>query len=270
MKKCAYCKSEQSLTREHVIPAFIYSIQKKTKQKCIGWNDVIEKMIGGEFKVKDVCGKCNNEILGLLDEYAKNTFTESGILVENYISLTYDYNHLTRWLLKVSFNSSRTDGAHAHLFEEYIPFILGYTSAPIRSKVAVIAYMAAPEYVDASRINRESFLKLAKGSKVLNPFIVRICYGVVSGSSNYTLRLNVFGPLVFSILLFNDNVLPGHACVEIKRFLKILPKSVELTVNKKIINLKAGEISWLDLYTPQVMRAKGQLNVVNKAFKQVD
>jgi hypothetical protein len=138
------------LTREHVLPAFIYAIQKKTKQKCIGWNEVTEKMVGGELKVKDVCGKCNSEVLGQLDGYAKSILTESGILVENYIknhiTLTYDYNRLVRWLLKVSFNSSRTDGAHAHLFEEHIPFILGHAPTPIRTKVTVIAYMAAPKY----------------------------------------------------------------------------------------------------------------------------
>jgi hypothetical protein len=70
--------------------------------------------------------------------------------------------------------------------------------------------------------------------------------------------------LVFSILLFNDNVLPGHASVDIKRFQKNMPKSVVLTEKKKIINLNAGNMSWLDLYKPQVMRATGQLNAPNK------
>ena len=164
----------------------------------------------------------------------------------------------------MSFNSSRTDGAHAHLFEEHIPFILGHASAPIRSKIAIIAYMAAPEYVDESIINKKSLSKLAKGSKTFNPFIARICYGTVSNDSNYTLRLNVFGPLVFSILLFNDDVLPGYASVDIKRFLKIIPNSIELTSKKKVVKLEAGEMSWLDLYKPQVMRAKGLLHVANK------
>lgn len=268
MKKCAYCKSNGPLTREHVVPAFIYAFQKKIEQSCIGWNDVIKKMVGGELKVKDVCSHCNNEVLGKLDGYAKNIFTESNILVENYqkntITLTYEYNMLLRWLLKVSFNSSRTDGVHAPLFEEYIPFMLGLSSPPARSKVAIIAYMAAPEYIDKSTINKEAFSKLAKGEKGFNPFLVRICYGATDNRLGYTLRLNIFGPLVFSILIFNKNTLPGHAGAAIRKFVKMMPNSVELTSNKKVIKLNVGSISWLDLYEPQVLRSKGLLNWSNK------
>ncbi len=268
MKKCAYCESEGSMTREHVIPSFIYAVQNKLKQSCIGWNEVIEKMVGGEFKVKDVCAHCNNVILSELDGYAKKLFTESGILVENYtknkITLKYNYDLLLRWLLKVSYNSSRTDGAHAHLFKEHIPYMLGASPTPVRAKISLIAYMAAPEYVEKSAINKEALYKLAKGSKVFNPFLVRICYGEIDNQAEYTLRLNIFGPLVFNILIFSENIMPGHASAGIRKFIKTIPYSVELTPKQKMVNLNAIDMSWLDLYEPQIMRAKGLLNVANK------
>lgn len=91
-------------------------------------------MVAGEAKVKDVCGTCNNGPLAQLDSYGKSLLFDCGLLVSNYtktnLSLSYDFPLLLRWLLKISFNSARTDGVHAPAFEEHIPFILGLAQAP--------------------------------------------------------------------------------------------------------------------------------------------
>ena len=260
MKNCAYCKRESSLTREHVIPAFICSFQKEIEQNSVGWNEVIEQMVGGELKVKDVCSDCNNRILAELDAYAKTFFKNSGLLVKNYkkekISLHIDYDLLLRWLLKVSFNSSRTDGAHAPIFEPYVDYILGRESTPPRNKVALVAYLAAPEHLGNSRIKEAAFIDLSEGYKKLNPFFSRICYGAVAGAEGYTLRINIFGPLVFYILIFDQGIKPGHASASIRHFLKLTPSSIEVAKNRKTIELKLGEQTWLDLYEPQIFRHK--------------
>lgn len=260
MKKCAYCNKEASLTREHVIPAFIYAFQKEVARKAVGWNEVRKQMIGGEFKVKDVCVDCNNRVLGELDAHAKNLFKDAGLLVKNYkketISFHYDYDLLLRWLLKVSFNSSRTDGAHASIFEPYVNYILAGEPVPTRTKVALVAYLAAPEHLGKTRIKEADFIELSEGYSKLNPFFARICYGAVAGGKGYTLRINIFGPLVFYILIFDKMVEPDHASASIRHFLKLTPNGIELSENRKAIRLKSGQLTWLDLYEPQVMRNK--------------
>ena len=128
MTQCAYCGEVDSMTREHVIPAFMYEFQKEY-DSVIGWSEPAEKMVRGELKVRDVCTRCNSENLASLDAYAKSFFVDNGLLVRNFtrsqIVLHYEHDQLLRWLLKVSYNSSRTDGAHADLFTPFAPYKIG-------------------------------------------------------------------------------------------------------------------------------------------------
>ena len=246
MPTCAYCKREGVMTREHVIPSFVYAFHKE-HGSCIGWNEAAEKMLPGEGKVKDVCANCNNKILGSLDAYGKELLAGAGILVPNYtkldLTLQYDFDKLVRWLLKMSFNSARIDGAHSHLFERLIPYMLGESAGPPRSKVAVIAYLAGPEYLDQVKRVQEPYASAAGGSDRLNPFLTRICYSAFPNIKNYTLRLNIFGPLVFYILLFHENVLAGHAASSVRHLLKLIPEAVELRPSRKLVELQAGQHS---------------------------
>ena len=258
MPVCAYCKQDRTATREHVIPAFMYALQKEVGEGVIGWNEVIQKMVGGEARVKDVCADCNNRVLGELDAYGKNLLNASGLLVHNYmkrtLTLQYDYGLLLRWLLKISFNSSRADGAHSHLFQEHIPFILGSTESPPRYRVATAAYMASPVALDQSQVGDAPFRTAARGSSTFNPFLVRICYGVDPRCDFYTLRINIFGPVVFYMLMFSEGTLPGHAASALRRFMKLTPGAIELTPTRKLVQLRAGAKTWLDLYAHQVQR----------------
>jgi hypothetical protein len=258
MTVCAYCQQDRPPTREHVIPAFMYDFQKQLERSVTGWNEVAQRMVGGEGKVKDVCADCNNRVLGELDAYGKRMLGASGLLVHNYtrrdLTLEYDYALLLRWLLKVSFNSSRTDGAHSPLFERYVPFMRGLGPLPSRSQVCVLLYLAQPEILGQSRIAEEPFVQITNGSSLLNPFLVRICYGGIPGEERYVLRLNIFGPAVFYLMMFKDVILPGHAASAIRRLTKVSPGAVELNPRQKVVNVRAGEKSWLDLYEHQVAR----------------
>lgn len=235
----------------------MYSFQKSEGEGIIGWNEVIEKMIGGEAKVKDVCAACNNGVLSDLDAYGKQLLVNSRILIQNFVkrsvSVRYEYSTLLRWLLKISYNSSRTDGAHAYLFDEHVPFILGSKTLPPRSRIALVAYLAAPELLDKSRITAEPFVKVAKGSNVLNPFLVRISYGLRRGEP-YTLRVNIFGPIVFYLLMFDTDTKPGHAASATRKLLKMTPGAQELSPTRLLVELNAGPQTWLDLYEPQIHR----------------
>ncbi|NIE64032.1 HNH endonuclease [Burkholderia sp. Ax-1719] len=258
MTLCAYCREDRPLTREHIIPAFIYDFQKQQEGTFIGWNEVAQRMVGGEGKIKDVCEDCNNGVLSDLDSYGKHLLTDSGLLVQNYtkqgLALRYDYSLLLRWLLKISFNSSRTDGAHSHLFERFIPFIRGLASAPSRFHVASLVYLARPEVAGLSQIEADSFIRMSQGASLLNPFVARICYAAALGERDFVARQIIFGPAVFYLLFFREGLLPGHAASAIRRLTKAVPEIVELSSKRKFVEVHPGQKTWLDLYEPQVAR----------------
>lgn len=236
------------MTREHVIPSFAYSLQRTASEKPLGWSEPASKMVGGEMKVKDVCEACNSGALSLLDRYGKELLQSAGVLVLDFphrsLTLKYDYDQLARWLLKISFNSARTSGVHSPIFEEYIPYMLGRASTPSRSKLAILSYLAAPE-------------KLKTGDEAMdvsNPFIVRISYGL--HNDYYTLRIVGFGPLFFFLLIFRNDVLPGHAAAAIRRVLKDQPGAIEMKPAQTYARLFSGPSTWLDLYEAQIARTQ--------------
>ncbi|MFM0302683.1 hypothetical protein PQQ99_21415 [Paraburkholderia sediminicola] len=255
------------MTREHVIPAFLYDFQKQQQGGVLGWSEPAEKMVGGELKVKDVCGVCNNEILGKLDSYGKSLLTGHGLLVTNFkkehIDLQYDYDMLTRWLLKISFNSSRTDNVHSPLFEKFIPYMLGTGSRPSRGQLSVICFLARAAEVPVDLRDKPLYVELAGSSGKFNPFIVRIAWAPSSG--NYTVRIVILGALVFFMLMFPESVLPGHAASDIRKFLKSQRNTVELTPARRLVNVRQSVDSWLDLYQAQLIRQNSSAVELHRA-----
>ena len=257
MAICAYCREDQPATREHVIPAFLYAFQKQFAESVVGWNEVANRMVGGEARVKDVCGNCNNGPLSQLDAYGKDLLTDSGLLVRNYtkrtLTLAYNYSLLLRWLLKISFNSSRTDGAHASIFEDHIPFILGLAPPPPRYRVVCLLSLAAPEVLRNHLSPPAAMVKLANGSGYVNPFFVRISYG--RSNERFVHRVNIFGPAIFQLIMFNPGVRPGHAASDIRSLLKVKPAGVELSEKRPVVCVDARGPTWLDIFGPQIARA---------------
>ena len=247
------------MTREHVVPAFIYEFQKSHSNKFTGWNDAAQAMTPGELKVKDVCDTCNNVVLGSLDNYAKQLLTASGIMAKNYtkksVTIDYDYDLLLRWLLKVSFNSSRTTGFFSALFEPYRDYILNGTSRPPSSSVAVVADLAAPILLNEQEA-LERFGHLATGTQRYNPFHMRISNVTITSGSLYTARLVMIGPLIFFLLFFPGGTTKGHSRAEIRKFIKINKGGSEVTSDRTFMDISAGEKTWLEHYQTQVHRVK--------------
>jgi hypothetical protein len=109
--ECAYCGVEGKMTREHVIPNGF--IKDMNIEEQITWlNKAPVRVIESEIKVKDVCSKCNNGKLSELDDYALKLIKEYNNKIEiNTKKLFFkcDYSKLSRWLLKVCFNSARAN-----------------------------------------------------------------------------------------------------------------------------------------------------------------
>lgn len=197
---CQYCGEKLKLTREHIIPAFIYKKQKELGESFTGWNEYAYKVIGGEAKIADVCADCNNVILSELDDCACRLLEKSGLFVENFkqanLAIEYDYNLLLRWLLKVSFNSARASKAQEKVFHEYLDFILGRSSAPTySSKIKLFVSLNKPISADSS----EEIKKLAKGSKKFNPFRFAVSYNAALSDLDTTHRVVIVGPAIFHL-----------------------------------------------------------------------
>jgi hypothetical protein len=82
----------------------------------------------GDLIVKDVCEECNNGPLSRLDAYACQLYDSNfQHFPEHFtpVAFEFEYGRLTRWLLKVAFNSARAQGhGDADLLGSYRPAIL--------------------------------------------------------------------------------------------------------------------------------------------------
>ncbi|MEJ8866794.1 hypothetical protein [Pseudomonas jessenii] len=107
MKSCAYCGLVGVMTKEHIWAA---SLIRKFND-LLTYNKNTNKFYKGEAVVKDVCGECNNLVLGSLDEYMSGLFDRC---FQRFLDpgdsavLEYDYDLLLRTLLKISYNAARS------------------------------------------------------------------------------------------------------------------------------------------------------------------
>jgi hypothetical protein len=137
--QCAYCGAVGPMTREHIWPkCFLERVQSYN----IRYSGRAKKVFAGDFTVKDVCATCNNGELSKLDAYLcalyDKYFTE--IVQEgDTIAFEYDFGQLTRWLLKISYNSSRTTGNDRDLLTPYAPVICAQQACSPIHAVAFIA-----------------------------------------------------------------------------------------------------------------------------------
>jgi hypothetical protein len=262
MSICAYCKLDKPSTKEHIIPAFLYRFQKQMENKILGWNDIAAKMLSFEAMIRDVCASCNGGVLSMLDASGKEMLEKSEVLVHNNtksnIGIYYDYDLLTRWLLKLSFNSSRVNRKFAHIFEHHIQYMLVGKPRPQKNELSIVVYMAKAESVKEVVPGLEPYMQLAEGSNLLNPFLVRITYAATPSEAPYEIRGIFFGPLMFFLILFREGISPGLAASETKKFQKRFIGSLILDPKRGHLNLHAGSATWLDLYTDQVLRAKAR------------
>lgn len=131
MKVCSFCKQihQEVLTKKHVFPNFLY---KKYPDYKFGFNGGTGKHTFSVDQVKDVCKKCNNEVLSNLDNYVKRLCDKyfDNFIINEPVEFKYDYHLLLRWILKVSYNAARAYKTPYQEFERYLSYILGQQDKP--------------------------------------------------------------------------------------------------------------------------------------------
>lgn len=127
MKQCAYCdKTDVKITSEHVVSkGFI----DKYYKIGVGYAKVYDKYTQNFLTINDVCQKCNNENLSLLDsyflEFYEKNIPENLISKDSVLPIKYDFDKLSKWLLKTLYNSERKHSYEnvpkkLHRFKNYI------------------------------------------------------------------------------------------------------------------------------------------------------
>jgi hypothetical protein len=136
------------MTREHVFPAWLYRETPEYEAQLLRRGDLRE--VPAELKVKDVCEACNCGALSSLDAAGKDLWPTFSRTIEagESITLECESKTLKRWLLKLSYNSSRTqeDDADAVLLSSFSPYILG--TGPTGRRAELLCRTVAPHVFD--------------------------------------------------------------------------------------------------------------------------
>lgn len=130
---CAYCKTEKQPTKEHVIPKGVIDIFPECDH-VFDRKDGTLRVYKSEATIKEVCKDCNNGVLSKLDSYGVKLVKENFIReykINDELELIYDYEFLTRWLLKIIYNSELTLKRPTTWFDANLDYIIGEADKPI-------------------------------------------------------------------------------------------------------------------------------------------
>ncbi len=127
-KHCAYCGEEKPLTKEHVWPKCML---ERIDSIVAHFSVKSQKVHGADYAVNDVCEDCNNRRLSVLDNYFCSLydiyFHKTVWSEHDTITFEYDYNLLSRSLLKIAYNTSRSGISDPKHLAKTSPYILGET-----------------------------------------------------------------------------------------------------------------------------------------------
>ena len=131
---CAYCGCSGQLTREHIIPKFIFKRQYEKSSERLLTNIITRSgpaATPSEPTIADVCSQCNGGFLSALDQYASGLYDryfDHSCEVGKEIRFEFDFVRLSRWLMKLSFNVGRARNWSTDLMEElqhFVPYVRG-------------------------------------------------------------------------------------------------------------------------------------------------
>ncbi len=118
------------MTKEHVWPDCFL---KRRKDITAHFSVKNKKVHGADYVVKDVCDECNSIILSDLDSYfceLYDLYFSKVVGPTDEVLFEFDFNRLSRVLLKIAYNSSRGGITDPTVLASTAPFIIGKESGP--------------------------------------------------------------------------------------------------------------------------------------------
>ncbi|WP_307745173.1 hypothetical protein [uncultured Pantoea sp.] len=207
--KCRYCIQEKTITREHIIPSFLYKFQADSGIPNVGWNARAQDVIGGEAKIADVCNECNNGPLSDLDGYGQSFLIGNGFLTQSFLKtktdINYDYYMLLRWVMKISYNAAvAVNERHSSIFESYREFILKGTNIPEKNEVMMFFGLSSPVKING-KLEDGCNIEVSKDN-LCAPFFVRISNNIPDFIPQKILMRGVyFGSLFIHIAILKHS-----------------------------------------------------------------
>jgi hypothetical protein len=199
MKTCAYCGGSGTMRKEHLMPACLL---KRTADYELQFHKPAPKrFVDGEITIRDVCRTCNNELLSPLDVYLCKLYDAYFVRIvreKESIHFTYDYDLLTRWLLKTSYNYARANKApdtpQLAAFRDYM-----LHGQPAPQYVGVLAQLIIPSYEAVPENNEVAGASSVSTLVELPPTMWRVSQGNPYG---YGVPLVIFRRILLNSYCF--------------------------------------------------------------------
>lgn len=185
---CIYCEREDTLTREHVFPDFL---AKRSDREGLYYSGSAERYFSNSPVIRDVCSKCNNELLGSLDTYAAELYDKYFHReITSNIRISYNEDLLKRWIVKVIFNAQRSFGGVYVNFLPYRKYMLGLEKSPM--EIFLFGCVMNGSWLNGSYVKPRDF-------RVSDLRIPELELGVQL-SLSHSITVNSFSLLVLSFL----------------------------------------------------------------------
>jgi hypothetical protein len=140
---CAYCGKNGKKTSEHIISRGVLELFTECNYT---YNNNLKKVYQSEPVVNDVCSDCNNKKLTYIDAYATEFVKE--YFMKDYepncnVLVNYDYNLLSKMLIKYAFNDSRALKKNISYFDEEVKsFLLNKENTLIPKNISIYGGIA--------------------------------------------------------------------------------------------------------------------------------
>lgn len=123
MKKCEYCgkqfdNNKHQRTKEHIFPQQIIEMFPEQYISYTHKGNFIDK---SGITIRDVCRKCNNDLLGELDSSCnsmiKEYFLDENESYDSQVTIFKEGDIIKRWILKIAYNYLRYKKSDCNWFE---------------------------------------------------------------------------------------------------------------------------------------------------------
>lgn len=264
-KSCAYCGGSGRLTKEHILPAFLF---RRYPEQRSGIPPKSHKVAKFEGTIKDVCGSCNSGPLSELDAYAQ-AFTEQNRCDRTFerkrpsLLILYEYEMLLRWLLKISFNAMRAVD-RTNEISKSVGFILGAGPLSFDCEIFVEVIRNVP-IADHQRHKLPASLK---NSSSLTAHRFRLGGFGFSGGENVSVcRFVAINAFYFYVMLFPLTTQIEEREKILLMFRRGFPYAFRLKPARRSVNVKVSKNTLDDVYREQFLR---ELPAWKEYFSQID
>jgi hypothetical protein len=252
-RKCAYCGCNGPLTKEHIVPAFLSRLFPYINTGIPPRSKHVAKFEG---TMRDVCPNCNSGPLSDLDAYAQS-FIEQNKLHRTFplkrpsILVTYDYERLLRWLLKVSYNAMRAEDRDLEAISKCKGFILGSESVPYHPEIFVEVIRNMP-ISDRARHKLPASIKNAES---LTAHRFRLgTFGFPGSETTSVCRFVAINAFYFYLMLLPSTLRSEERDQIFLGFRKSVRYALRLRADRKAVYVKVSKNTLDDVYREQFLR----------------